>query len=750
MEVIWRCKAQIEDQPLTTTVNIETIADLSDTGKREFSSGTQTGVDVSGRVRIGPGEVACIESKPAAELADCQMSYSYMALKRNEMRQDSPPPEGRYVRVENAFDPLSVVDISVFDAAGEKLKPVEAAMSSSYCSESKCTFPAARMIDGSVATFCCTQSAGESGRLSWLRVDLGKSVTIGRVEILTRIDDGASTDYKQKNGLEGAIVSVTTDRPGKAEARVWESALVLAGPKLLSYTWGSAAPDAAADAAAASQRITRTRVASVAAELYSSGLEAAAGLEYPESDFKVLETLLDELAPGDDPVLPSPWVTLEGDGVMMPFSTTGERARKFLVKRQFTSKAKPFWVQLQGEGPMLDVVMKKGDDLRQDQVVLSMLQEFNRIWEEAGVMHTTAAGVRVCVEAPVYRVACVGNSNGFVEMLPDSKPVDDIVAHKTRGENGWKACNDIIPSSVAAFIAIFALNIKDRHKGNMVVTGGTKLANIDFGWLEEGPFLDTGTFPIPDGLQYLLASSGKWGEFHDLAWDAMKTLDENAESIVAKWQQILRHRELNDDIMFTEVPERIKKRVVIERMDLDQQLRLNSWGTFFKDLFHGLKVKGADRKSVKGAPASPAASSGGGTPLQAAPGRLDTTFDLEEPEPGPEPAEFTPAVEPEPVPAPAPVAVVAVAPAPVAAERFENVEAWLLARKLELCYDPLKGVDYGEDIDTVIDGDDEEVAVIIRAVEGSEGIKIPQVKKFKRELAALRGKGEDFKEFPYM
>ena len=36
----------------------------------------------------------------------------------------------------------------------------------------------------------------------------------------------------------------------------------------------------------------------------------------------------------------------------------------------------------------------------------------------------------------------------------------------------------------------------------MVVTGGTKLANIDFGWLEERPMLDTGTFPIPDGLQY--------------------------------------------------------------------------------------------------------------------------------------------------------------------------------------------------------------------------------------------------------
>ena len=57
-----------------------------------------------------------------------------------------------------------------------------------------------------------------------------------------------------------------------------------------------------------------------------------------------------------------------------------------------------------------------------------MLEVFNRLWEEAGVAHTTAGEDRVLVEAPTYRVAAVGTSHGFVEMLPNSKPCDEIVA----------------------------------------------------------------------------------------------------------------------------------------------------------------------------------------------------------------------------------------------------------------------------------------------------------------------------------
>ena len=69
---------------------------------------------------------------------------------------------------------------------------------------------------------------------------------------------------------------------------------------------------------------------------------------------------------------------------------------------------------------------------------------------------------------------------------------------------------------------------------------------------------------------------------------------------------------------------------------------------------------------------------------------------------------------------------------------------WLQAIKLQVCYAALAEQGYGEDLDMVVDGDEEEVAVMLAAVEGMDGVKLPIVKKFKRELAKLRGQGERF------
>ena len=49
-----------------------------------------------------------------------------------------------------------------------------------------------------------------------------------------------------------------------------------------------------------------------------------------------------------------------------------------------------------------------------------------------------------------------------------------------------------------------------------------------------------------------------------------------------------------------------------------------------------------------------------------------------------------------------------------------------------------------DDMDMLVEGDDEDMADIIAAVEAAEEIKKLSVKKFKRELAKLRGKDETF------
>ena len=71
-----------------------------------------------------------------------------------------------------------------------------------------------------------------------------------------------------------------------------------------------------------------------------------------------------------------------------------------------------------------------------------------------------------------------------------STPVEDIPVAKTRADNGWRCSNDLIPTAVAGFISIWALDIRDRHQGNMILTetgsgpAPVSFANIDFGWVE--------------------------------------------------------------------------------------------------------------------------------------------------------------------------------------------------------------------------------------------------------------------------
>eukprot|EP01045_Picozoa_sp_COSAG04_P027537 COSAG04_NODE_4054_length_2335_cov_2.029964_2_plen_90_part_00 len=74
-------------------------------------------------------------------------------------------------------------------------------------------------------------------------------------------------------------------------------------------------------------------------------------------------------------------------------------------------------------------------------------------------------------------------------------------------------------------------------------------------------------------------------------------------------------------------------------------------------------------------------------------------------------------------------------------EQPRTVAEWLKSLDLEVCTDVLNELGYDK-IDLITDGDEEEVADMITAVEAAEGIKKPTAKKFKRELAKLRGKGE--------
>jgi len=76
-----------------------------------------------------------------------------------------------------------------------------------------------------------------------------------------------------------------------------------------------------------------------------------------------------------------------------------------------------------------------------------MLECFNRVWAREGVTHRLNSGGQTPVRAPLYRCLACGTDRGFVEMLGGAKPVEDLVEKRSRGENGWKSGEDIIPTA---------------------------------------------------------------------------------------------------------------------------------------------------------------------------------------------------------------------------------------------------------------------------------------------------------------
>eukprot|EP01049_Picozoa_sp_SAG25_P004330 SAG25_NODE_270_length_10627_cov_13.114267_4_plen_1341_part_00 len=631
MDVLFLCSDVLRD---VSYQHFEEAPKQSDSKDRRLICDAPEGYFV--RSTVQPGHILRVSCSPRERsfTPEREINYAYMAVRRTDVRcPQASPLSGRFVRIDHPSKALSCVQIRVFDREGQRIKTYSAAMSSSYCSsqtlkKTPCTvaFNAKRMIDATVETFAATHNVGGS----WLRVDLGRVQEIGRLDVLGRLDSGELTDGVHKHGFADAKFSITTDRSG--QERVWECAPELSPQqRSLNFVFDEVA--ASVDDAEDGHR----SVPQHSGDGNGAAHESFSGDQfYPLADYKELEKVRTSLVGQDGNVQSGykQWKKLGGNGVQMPFcddSAEIKRAESVCVVKQFSSFAKPYWLKIKSQdGSEVDVVMKDGDDLRQDQLVLTMIQLFNQLWLDNGVMHTTSEEVRVPVAAPVYRVIAAGTDKGFVEMLPNSKPVDDIKAAKKLCDNEWRPHNDMVPSSVACFVIQYVLNIGDRHTGNMVVTGGTKLANIDFGWLEDHPPIDAGSFPIPEGLQYLLSSTEMWAEFHDLLWDSIQVLRDNEPAIRTLWKQTLKELQFNDRRMSTEVPEFILERLSITRERLDVELRSWKFMTAFKNFVHWVKVGGKTT-----APDPLPSTSGSQSPEPAS--------DEPHPEPQPEPQPDTPA-----------------------------------------------------------------------------------------------------------
>ncbi|EGG20817.1 hypothetical protein DFA_00682 [Cavenderia fasciculata] len=160
------------------------------------------------------------------------------------------------------------------------------------------------------------------------------------------------------------------------------------------------------------------------------------------------------------------------------------------------SKTLPLWLSFYNYDPMGDnilAIFKCGDDLRQDQLTLQMIDLMDRMWLAEGIDLQTIS----------YRCVATGLNEGMIEVVGESKTIADI--QKLTGKNAavaafsetaiasWlkqvnpsefeynSAVENFVRSCAGCCVYTFILGIGDRHNDNIMLTKAGHLFHIDFG-----------------------------------------------------------------------------------------------------------------------------------------------------------------------------------------------------------------------------------------------------------------------------
>uniref|UniRef100_K3X9V2 phosphatidylinositol 3-kinase n=1 Tax=Globisporangium ultimum (strain ATCC 200006 / CBS 805.95 / DAOM BR144) TaxID=431595 RepID=K3X9V2_GLOUD len=142
------------------------------------------------------------------------------------------------------------------------------------------------------------------------------------------------------------------------------------------------------------------------------------------------------------------------------------------------------------EGPMYKVMVKNGDDLRQDQLIMQMFTLMDRLLKK----------VNLDLKLTPYRILATGANDGLMEFVQDSYPVSYVVSKfespqvlgflrkhnpDPLAEYGVnpEALNTYVKSVAGYCVLTYLLGIGDRHLDNLMMKTEGHLLHIDFGFI---------------------------------------------------------------------------------------------------------------------------------------------------------------------------------------------------------------------------------------------------------------------------
>ncbi|XP_060571946.1 phosphatidylinositol 4,5-bisphosphate 3-kinase catalytic subunit alpha isoform-like isoform X2 [Ruditapes philippinarum] len=160
-----------------------------------------------------------------------------------------------------------------------------------------------------------------------------------------------------------------------------------------------------------------------------------------------------------------------------------------------SSKMKPLWLSWKNKDPScrnggdIRYIIKDGDDLRQDMLVLQLIRLMDMIWKYTSRDY--------CITS--YECMSMDDHFGIIEVVSGAKTVCDIEMHKQTGVMATTSMHEWVYTesgggvkyleavkkfthSCAAFCVItYILGIGDRHSDNIMLKVTGELFHIDFG-----------------------------------------------------------------------------------------------------------------------------------------------------------------------------------------------------------------------------------------------------------------------------
>lgn len=136
---------------------------------------------------------------------------------------------------------------------------------------------------------------------------------------------------------------------------------------------------------------------------------------------------------------------------------------------------------------LLSVIVKTGDDLRQELLASQLLTMLQKIWQIE----------RVPLWLYPYKILCLSDDCGLIEPIVNTVSLHQIKKHcqlslleyflqeygPKNSESFLNAQRNFVHSCAAYSIFCYLIQVKDRHNGNILLNGEGHLIHIDFGYI---------------------------------------------------------------------------------------------------------------------------------------------------------------------------------------------------------------------------------------------------------------------------